>query len=233
MSLRCSMANGFAGTISPPFGFCAKAVTPRSMSPTSAKIDRNDIHPEGSCRGLDDAELTDTGGQGRCPRRTPTWVTLGAICLSSSSHFALVVYSKFMNPVALPPGRAKVSTKPAPTGSPATGNTIGMVRVRLQNRAYRARAPSAKITSGASASNSAACLRRSRRGCFPAQRYSSCALRPISQPACCNPCLERADARLEFRIGNRLPEAANRCAARAPGASAASGQRSRCAAKNT
>ena len=42
---------------------------------------------------------------------TATRVTAGAICLSSSNHFAPI------NPVTLPPGRAKLSTKPAPTGS--------------------------------------------------------------------------------------------------------------------
>ena len=46
---------------------------------------------------------------------TATRVTLGAICLSSSSHFPLMLYSKSMKPVALPPGRARLSTKPAPT----------------------------------------------------------------------------------------------------------------------
>ena len=50
-------------------------------------------------------------------RRTATRVTRGAICLSSSSHFALMPYSNWVNPVALPPGRARLSTKPAPTGS--------------------------------------------------------------------------------------------------------------------
>ncbi len=46
-------------------------------------------------------------------RRTAARVTRGAICLSSSSHFPLMLYSKFMKPVALPPGRARLSTKPA------------------------------------------------------------------------------------------------------------------------
>jgi len=32
-----------------------------------------------------------------------------------------------MKPVALPPGRAKLSTKPAPTGSTPSVNTIGTV----------------------------------------------------------------------------------------------------------
>src|SRR5262249_60195410 len=39
------------------------------------------------------------------------------ISLSSSTHFAPMLYSNEVNPVALPPGRAKLSTKPAPTGS--------------------------------------------------------------------------------------------------------------------
>ena len=34
-----------------------------------------------------------------------------------------------MKPVALPPGLARLSTRPAPTGSAANGNTIGTVRV--------------------------------------------------------------------------------------------------------
>ena len=40
-----------------------------------------------------------------------------------------MLYSKTVKPVALPPGRAKLSTKPAPTGSATSANTIGTVRV--------------------------------------------------------------------------------------------------------
>ena len=57
------------------------------------------------------AELTGPGGYGwnhpfhpRCD------------LLSSSNHFALILYSYEVNPVALPPGRARLSTKPVPTG---------------------------------------------------------------------------------------------------------------------
>src|SRR5438034_6201705 len=56
-------------------------------------------------------------------RSTATRVTLGAICLSSSSHFPLILYSNAMNPVVLPPGCAKLFTKPAPTGSATAANT--------------------------------------------------------------------------------------------------------------
>jgi hypothetical protein len=58
-------------------------------------------------------------------KSTAARLTPGAICLSSSSHFALKSYSNAMNPVALPPGRARLSTMPAPTGSTAPENTIG------------------------------------------------------------------------------------------------------------
>ena len=54
----------------------------------------------------------------------------------------------------LPPGRARVSTTPAPTGSETCTNTIGTVRVTCCN-AVTLRVPLARITSGASATNSA------------------------------------------------------------------------------
>ena len=80
-------------------------------------------------------------------RRTATRVTRGAICLSSSSHFPLIPYSTFMNPVVLPPGRAKLSTKPAPTGSVTIANTIGTVRVACCI-GPTVGPPAAKMTSG-------------------------------------------------------------------------------------
>ena len=91
-------------------------------------------------------------------RRTAARVTRGAICLSSSSHFPLMPYSNSMKPVALPPGRARLSTKPAPTGSATVTNTIGTVRVACCN-GPTAEPPAARMTSGASATNSAAYLR--------------------------------------------------------------------------
>src|SRR5262249_16037340 len=46
-------------------------------------------------------------------RRPAARFTPGAISLSSSSHFALKPISKLINPVTLPPGRARLSTRPA------------------------------------------------------------------------------------------------------------------------
>src|SRR5262245_32620843 len=66
-------------------------------------------------------------------RSTAARLTLGATCLSSSGHFPLKLYSNERKPVALPPGRAKFSTRPAATGSDAVGHTIGTVRVSCNN----------------------------------------------------------------------------------------------------
>src|SRR5262249_18917690 len=62
-------------------------------------------------------------------RRTATRVTPGAISFSRSSHFAASAYSYKRKPVTLPPGRARLATKPEPTGSMALTKTIGTVRV--------------------------------------------------------------------------------------------------------
>ena len=117
-------------------------------------------------------------------RRTAARVTPGAISLSSSSHFALKLYSNIMNPVALPPGRAKLSTKPEPTGSGTITNTIGTVRVACSIGPTPA-LPEATMTSDPSATNSAACLRVTEAS--PAdQRASMRTLRPSVQPSCWN-----------------------------------------------
>ena len=80
---------------------------------------------------------------------------LGTASLSNSSHFPLTVPSKGVNPVALPPGRERLSTRPPPTGSATCTKTIGMVRV-LERRAARTGGVDATITSGATATSSTA-----------------------------------------------------------------------------
>src|SRR5262245_64475123 len=75
-----------------------------------------------------------------------------------SYHFPLILNSNAIKPLALPPGCAKLFTKPAPTGSATAANTIGTVRVACSN-GPTVEAPEAKMTSGARAANSAACLR--------------------------------------------------------------------------
>ena len=54
-------------------------------------------------------------------------MALGTVSLSSSSRFALSSTLILLKPVMFPPGRARLSTKPAPTGSPLNAMTIGIV----------------------------------------------------------------------------------------------------------
>ena len=104
----------------------------------------------------------------------------GAISFNNSSHFPLRPYSKFVNPVVFPPGRARLATKPEPTGSTTATNTIGAERVACCN-ATTATLLLARMTSGASPTNSAAYPRK--RSVSPsAQRVSILKLRPMAQP---------------------------------------------------
>src|SRR5262249_9013489 len=49
------------------------------------------------------------------------------------THLPLMPNSNKVKPVVLPPGRARLSTNPAPTGSITVTNTIGTVRVTRCN----------------------------------------------------------------------------------------------------
>ena len=62
-------------------------------------------------------------------RRSPTRASLGTASLSISSLFVFSSGDKPEIPVTLPPGRARLATRPAPTGSAAFVITMGMVVV--------------------------------------------------------------------------------------------------------
>jgi hypothetical protein len=117
---------------------------------------------------------------------TATRVTRGAISLSSSSNFPLVLNSYPVNPVALPPGRDKLWTNPLPTGSIVVTNTIGTVRLACCTTPTIEPALT-RTTSGAAATNSAGYLRK-RAVSPPPQRYSIRTLRPTFQPVSFSPC---------------------------------------------
>ena len=190
MRSRWTFANALPGTIIPPFEPRAKAVRARSISPASRTLIGFTSTPsDGAAVWMAPNWPIPAAAPGS--RRTAARVTPGAICLSSSSHFALRPYSKFVNPVALPPGRARLSTKPLPTGSTTCTNTIGTARVVCSNGAMLI-LPVARMTSGVSANNSSAYLRISSE--FPAagQRVSMRTLRPSVQPSCCSPCWKAA-----------------------------------------
>src|SRR4051812_30767353 len=122
-----------------------------------AHVDCAQLYPERRRNRLDGAELARPSGDGgipknRCPRHARR-------DLFEQFHpFRAHAVSNKMKPVALPPGRVRLSTKPAPTGSTACANTMGMVRVAICNAATVGLAV-ARMTSGASVTNSAAYLR--------------------------------------------------------------------------
>jgi hypothetical protein len=129
------------------------------------------------------------------PRVTATRVVRGAISLSSSNNFVLMRYSTDMKPVALPPGRAKLATRPPATGSIGPAKTIGIVRVSCSN------VPTieplvARIVSGPSASTSAASLRMRSGSFWLPQRKSICTFLPTVQPSSANPLQEPGNANL-------------------------------------
>src|SRR5262249_37641814 len=129
-------------------------------------------------------------------QRTAARVTLGAICLRSSSHLPLKLYSNCMKPDAFPPGCDRLSTKPEPTGSWTMVKTIGTVRVSL-SRSCVVKLPATRMTSGDSAISSVAYL-RVRTGSAAPKRASIRTLRSSIQPSCCNPCRNASYIDLEF-----------------------------------
>src|SRR6516164_9966602 len=130
---RCTATNALPVTMSPLFGPRTKAAIVRSISETSRTLTGLTSTP--SDGAMDWMAANWAGPEASAgSRSTPARVTVGAISLSSSSHFALSPYSNEVNPVALPPGRAKLSTKPAPTGSGTITNTIVHAARDLQHR---------------------------------------------------------------------------------------------------
>ena len=61
--------------------------------------------------------------------RTPTRASRGTIYFKSSNCFPLISRARVDNPVMFPPGRARLATKPEPTGSLSNAMTMGIVEV--------------------------------------------------------------------------------------------------------
>jgi hypothetical protein len=99
----------------------------------------------------------------------------------SSSRLAARSVCWSDKPVTLPPGRARLATRPLPTGSPATANTIGITDVACLAATTGAVAP-VTMTSTLGRTNSAAIsAKRSYRP--SAHRYSIATVRPSIQPS--------------------------------------------------
>ena len=112
----------------------AKAATARSISPASRTL----------------IGLTSTPSDGATAWIAPHWPMPAAIggitkhrrarharrdLLEQLQPFTAEAVLELVKPVVLPPGRARLSTKPAPTGSGTFANTIGTVRVACSNGA--------------------------------------------------------------------------------------------------
>ena len=114
----------------------------------------------------------------------------GTTSRKSSSRLPARSVSWCDRPVTLPPGRARVATKPVPTGSPAVAKMIGMADVACF-AAKAAGVPDVTMTSTLSRTNSAAIsANRSKRP--SAQRYSIAMVRPSFHPSSCNRCTKAA-----------------------------------------
>src|SRR5262245_60057481 len=111
-----------------------------------------------------------------------TRATRGATPLSSSSHLPAIVGSVKMKPVTLPPGRAKLATKPLPIGSATIAKTIGMVRVCCSSTLVGG-VVLERMTLGCSATISFATDRIASTSAGVAQRVSIWALRPSVHPS--------------------------------------------------
>ena len=162
----------------------AKSVMPRSISSASCTPTGVNSTPDDDAAVWIDANPPDPAVT-VASRTTATRFTSGVISLSRSSNFAFRLNSNAVKPVLLPPGCARLATRPLPTGSIVNTNTIGMVRLACcKSPTIELAVPTS--TSGPKATNSAAYRRK--RSVSPApQRVSICTLRPASQPNCCNP----------------------------------------------
>src|SRR6516165_11624223 len=82
-----------------------------------------------------------------------TRATRGAISLSSSRYLPLIEASRLTKPVTLPPGLARLVTKPEPTGSTRLAKMIGTLRVCCMSNLVVG-VPDDKMTSGRSSTSS-------------------------------------------------------------------------------
>ena len=112
---------------------------------------------------------------------TSTRFTPGATSLSSASRLPPIAGSQLLNPVALPPGRARLPTMLVSTGSPMLANTIGMVRVCRCNSCTNG-VVVAHSRSGFDATSSAAAARIRSIPPLAIPRNSIRRLRPSVQP---------------------------------------------------
>jgi len=120
------------------------------------------------------------------------WRRPGTSSRKRSSRLPIRSVERIDRPVTLPPGRARLATRPVSTGSPAAPNTIGIAVVARFN-AMTVAVPDVTMTSTLSWTNSAA-ISAIRSGRPAAERYSIAIVLPSIQPSLCS-CCRKAAAR--------------------------------------
>ena len=129
----------------------------------------------------------------------------GTTSRKSSIRLAARSVDWFDRPVTLPPGRARLATRPVPTGSPADANTIGITDVTCF-AAMTFAVPAVTMTSTFRRTNSAA-ISAARSVRPSAQRYSIARVRPSIQPSSPSRCTRAAvhGRATEAVVGPRTP----------------------------
>ena len=107
---------------------------------------------------------------------TATRAVFGTSVRRSSSRFADSSAAKKLMPVALPPGRDRLATRPSRTGSSGTMKTTGIVVVARAAAREAGALTTAIALTWRRTSSSASTL--SRAGSFSAQRYSIATVSP-------------------------------------------------------
>src|SRR5215470_9716905 len=132
MRPRLALVKASGLTMSPPFGCPEAATRARSISPASRIGVTVSLTPNECARGSIDCTNFSAKGPASGLKINAMLPSSGAISLMSSNHLAPIANSKLVNPVMLPPGCAKLETKPCPIGSPTTTKMIGIVLVSFR-----------------------------------------------------------------------------------------------------
>src|SRR5215813_6053228 len=123
---------------------------------------------------------------------TPIRIAFGASSLSSPNCFGISVVVTLLTPVRLPPGRLKLATRPASTGSPPILKTIGIVEVDALAACAEASPPLVTIT--ATLRETRSWTSSGRRSYRPsAHRNSIATFLPSTKPVSLKPC-RKADS---------------------------------------
>jgi MFS family permease len=118
----------------------------------------------------------------RIGRQLPLMISILGYSLCNSSRFSVSSEAKKVAPVTLPPGRLRLVTRPATTGSATTAKTIGMVAVAAFAASTAGVPLIAPITATLRRTSSAA-IAGSRLYWASAQRYSITTFSPSTYPA--------------------------------------------------